>query len=185
MKNLLHLTFLALILVLTTACPSDDDSGPILSAEEALVGTWEVVEYDAEYSASGFFNMSTTIEGRDFEGEVTFSDNPKEWESAAGATFDITEVFSVGGGSETETFSVEVEKEMRSGTWEINEDGRLEGFQMVDPDYDETPPEEIFFEVEVVNNNRIILTTNIEETFIDDGVPVDFTGTTRSVLVRK
>jgi len=73
-----------------------------------------------------------------------------------------------------------------SGTWEINEDGQLEGFiQEVPTDEDIDVADFDAFDVQVVNNNRIILTNEINESFSEAGFNFTVVGSSRAVYERK
>jgi len=185
--KLLYLFPLAALLFLFSACSSDDD-GPTLPLEEVLPGTWEAVEAEIEFE-SEILGLATTItvgEGRDFEGEVTFTEDPNEWESNLGSTFDMTIVTTFGNETDTETFVEVFEQEEVSGTWEINEDGQLEGFiQEVPTDEDIDVADFDAFDVQVVNNNRIILTNEINESFSEAGFNFTVVGSSRAVYERK
>ena len=187
--NVVYRVFLMALMLIVASCSSDDD-GPRIPPEEVIPGTWEVVESDSEFDAvlPGLLIITTISEGTEFEGEVIFSEDPNVWVSNHGGIFDVTIVVNFGGETETEEDTEVMEPEERTGTWMINEDGQLEGFYFETPAEVEFDLEDFYrYDVEVVTNDRIILTNEAELTETDPSTGLDFniTGTSRIVMERK
>jgi hypothetical protein len=188
MKPVHFVLFIALMFIIGS-CSSDDD-GPLLSLEEVLPGTWVFVEAVSEFDTDlfGITTSTTIMEGTDFVGQNTFSEDPNVWESNIGMTLNFTVFVNVTGETETQEFSEILEQLERSGTWMINEEGQLEGY-----DYVSTTGEEVDYEptgnmnLEVVNNNRIVITDEFEhmETDPATGLQTSLIGYSRSVMERK
>ncbi|GEM_PF-3998037 len=126
---------------------------------------------------------------RDFEGTVTFNSDPNTWETDWSAYFDIVNVFSVDGFPDFEETSEDYSEFSGSGTWSINSDGQLVGVEMeLDEDLSQYEGQiDQVYDIEVVNNDRIILTMDYDFTTQDpnSGLSIAVTGTAQTVIERK
>lgn len=174
---------------LIASCSSDDDGSTALP-EDVIPGTWEVIESESVFDVAvpGLATTKTISEGRDFEGEITFTEDPNVWVSNIGGTYDLTIMVTVGGQTDTEEDTEVIPQEEQTGNWSINSDGQLEGFLFEIPTDEDVDVEDLSrFDVQVVNDNRIILTSSIDTTINDmsTGFTFNIAGSSQAVLNRK
>lgn len=183
----LHFFICVLVLIFAYSCSSDDDTGPRSEEEGVLIGTWVRTEAFAETKTESVGSTSiSTSTGRDFEGSITFNSNPNTWIADWSAYFDIATQTTFGDitfPSDTIAF---FDEQSNSGSWSINQNGQLVGLEVpVGEQYEGSLDQA--YDIEIVNENRIILSLEYEIIIIDEDLDIEIinTGFGRSVLERK
>ncbi len=169
MKKLGLVLFLACTTFLTS-CSNDDDASAIVIDEALIIGEWDLTDFKTENGRTVTNALGETITaeysstGRDYNAQLTFSENPKTFLSSGGYTAIVT----------TTTFGQTVTEEqvipgdfISGGSW------RVENNQLIVTDINDN---DTAFSVLSQSDDTLIIRHDLNQVIDILGVSVTTTG---------
>jgi len=183
-KNLFMLVFISAV---TFSCNTDDDSSQSTTGD--LVGTWELSSLDYSGSSATTFDDETTEfdftgVGSNIDYELTFEENPNNFEAVGGYDIDLTIAFM--GQSTTQTESIE--DAVSIGTWDrdgntLTFDGVLVSLGDMAPTTTDATTNEIT--ISELTANTLVLTQDVSQVQSENGFEIDISISTELVFTRQ